>query len=83
MYWVYVLENPRGRFYIGSTDDLPRRIEDHNSAEKVSSKYTHKNGSWQLVWSEEHPTRSSAMVREKAIKRMKSAQWIRHELLKR
>ena len=83
MYWVYVLENSKDGFYIGSTDDLSRRVDEHNSTEKVGSKYTHKNGPWQLVWSEEHPTRADAMAREKAIKRMKSAAWIRRELLGR
>jgi putative endonuclease len=83
MYWVYILENPAGRFYIGSTEDLSRRLEDHNSAEKTFSKYTHKNGPWRLVWSQEHPTRSSAMRREKAIKSMKSATWIQRKLLRR
>jgi len=82
VYWVYVLENPRGRFYVGSTDDLARRIEEHNSPEKVGSKYTHKHGPWRFVWSEEHLARASAVKRERAIKRMKSAQWIRRELLK-
>jgi putative endonuclease len=83
VYWVYIVENSANRFYVGSTDDLARRVEEHNSSEKVGSKYTHKHGPWRLVWSEEHQTRSSAMGREKAIKRMKSASWIRRELLGR
>ncbi len=44
MYWVYILENPKGKFYIGHTDDLQRRLSEHNSGEKIGSKYTHKNG---------------------------------------
>ena len=27
MFWVYVLQNPQGKFYIGQTEDLPARIE--------------------------------------------------------
>ena len=83
MYWVYVLENAEGRFYIGSTNDLARRIEEHNCAEKTGTKYTHKNGPWKLVWSEQHDSRSSAVRQERAIKRMKSAEWTRRELLSR
>ena len=83
MYWVRVLENAHGRLYVGSTDDLPRRVEEHNSPEKVGTKYTHKHGPWRLVWSEEHETPFSAVRREKAVKRMKSAAWIRGELLQR
>ena len=81
MFWVYVLENADGRFYVGHTDDIERRLSEHNSEEKVSSKYTHKNGPWKLVWSEEHPDRSSAMKRERFIKSRKSAAWIRKYLL--
>ena len=83
MYWVYILENLAGRFYVGSTDNLSRRVDEHNSSEKVGRKYTHKNGPWNLVWSEEHTTRGKAVSREKAIKRMKSAAWIRREFLGR
>src|SRR5689334_2487904 len=80
MYGVYILQNPAGRFYIGSTDDLPARVTRHNSTEGIKT-YTHINGPWTLVWSEEHSTRSSAMIREKQIKSMKSSRWIRETLL--
>ena len=81
-YWVYILENPRGGFYIGSTGDLDKRIAQHNAEEKQNTKFTHKFGPWSLVWSELHQRRSSAMKREKQIKAMKSSKWIREELLK-
>ena len=76
MYWVYIRENPAGRFYIGSTWDLPRRIEEHSSPDKALSSTAHKNGAWRIVRSEERPTGSSALTRDRAIKRMKSAAWI-------
>jgi len=78
---VYVLQNPAGRFYIGQTENLEQRIERHNQPGPSMGKYTLKNGPWKLVWSERHPTRSSAMLREKQIKSMKSARWIRENLL--
>ncbi|MHC4213695.1 MAG: GIY-YIG nuclease family protein [Planctomycetota bacterium] len=80
-FWVYVLENSVGRFYVGSTDDLARRVDDHNSSEKILSKYTHKNGPWKLIWAQRCTTRSEAMIRERSIKSMKSARWIRENLL--
>ena len=83
MFWAYVLENPKGCFYVGHTDDLPRRLEEHNSPDKIGTKYAPKSGPCALAWSEEHPTRASAMAREKAVKGMKSAAWIRRELLNR
>jgi putative endonuclease len=81
-YWTYILENPQGRFYVGHTDDLDRRVAEHNSPEKVGTKYTHKNGPWRLIWSESHLTRSAAMLRERSIKAKKSARWIRERLLR-
>ena len=81
MFWVYVLQNPAGKFYVGQTDDLSIRLQNHNRTDKVSGKFTRKNGPWELVWSEEHQSRSSAMVRERQIKAKKSARWIRENLL--
>jgi putative endonuclease len=82
-FWTYILENPAGRFYIGQTDDLGRRIEEHNGPDKVGTKFTHKTGPWRLVWSESHPMRSEAVRRERFIKSRKSAAWIRQHLLDR
>lgn len=81
MYWVYILQNPDGKFYIGSTDDLEQRLHSHNRTDKVLGKFTRKNGPWDLVWREEHPTRASVMLRERQVKAMKSARWIREVLL--
>ena len=83
MYYAYVLENLEGRFYVGSTNDLHQRLDEHNAIDPTGRKYTAKNGPWRIVWSELHPTRSAAMVREKQIKSMKSARWIRERLLNR
>ena len=80
-YVVYVLQNPQGRFYIGQTDDLETRFSSHNRTDKVLGKYTRKHGPWELVWSEPHPDRSSAMRREKEIKSWKSSRMIRRKLL--
>lgn len=32
VYYVYILENPAGRFYTGSTGDVARRVAEHNDA---------------------------------------------------
>ncbi len=72
-FWVYVLENSKGRFYVGSTDDLTRRVAQHNDADRDKSKFSAKHGPWRLVWSESHLTRSDAVRGERQIKAMKSA----------
>ncbi len=80
-FWAYVLENPSGKFYIGSTEDLSTRLSQHNDPEEKPNKYAPKNGLWVLVWKEDFPTRGEAVRRERQIKRMKSARWIRDNLL--
>jgi predicted GIY-YIG superfamily endonuclease len=81
MFWVYILENPAGKFYIGHTDNLQVRLANHNRTDSIGGKWTRKNGPWKLVWSEQHPDRSSAIIRERQIKKMKSSKWIRENLL--
>ncbi|MCH8260873.1 MAG: GIY-YIG nuclease family protein [Planctomycetes bacterium] len=80
-FWTYILENAAGRFYIGSTDDLDRRVAEHNDPDRSRSKYTVKHGPWKLIWSESHRSRAEARARETQIKKMKSARWIRERLL--
>ena len=81
MFWVYLLQNPDGKFYVGQTDDLQVRVTNHNRTDKTCGKFTRKNGPWLLVWSETHSDRSSAMQREREIKSWKSARTIRERLL--
>ncbi len=81
MFLVYIFQSPCGKLYIGHTENLSQRLASHNDASPNHGKFTRKNGPWQLVWSEEHPDRSSAMARERQIKSMKSARWIREILL--
>ena len=81
VFWTYILQNDKGRFYVGHTEDLETRLEDHNRPDAFDGKFTRKNGPWRLVWSELHPTRALAMAKERQIKAMKSSRWIRETLL--
>jgi putative endonuclease len=81
MFCVYILVNPRGKFYIGQTENIATRLQDHNRTDCFDGHFTRKNGPWKLVWWETHQSRSSAIQRERQIKRMKSAKWIRTHLL--
>jgi putative endonuclease len=81
MFHAYILQNPQGKFYTGQTGDLGGRMVSHNDTLRFAGKFTRKNGPWTLVWSEGHPTRASAMARERQIKSMKSSRWIRETLL--
>jgi predicted GIY-YIG superfamily endonuclease len=81
MFWVYILQNPNGRFYVGHTGSLDTRLVSHNRTDKISGKFTRKNGPWTLVWCEEHSSRSGVIRREREIKSWKSANRIQTDLL--
>ena len=65
-FFVYIMASGRnGTLYIGSTDDLGRRVFEHQS--RVSG-FTAKYGCTMLVWYEAHETRESAVLRERRMK---------------
>ena len=73
MYSVYILQSLKnGKLYIGHTDNLNRRLEEHNTAR--GGKYTRQNSPWKLVYSEPHSDRSSAAKREIYLKSTKGSQ---------
>jgi putative endonuclease len=67
-YWVYVLQNLSGIFYIGMTDNMKRRLTDHNTR---VSKWTKKRGPWELVWQKGPMSLSDARKLENWLKRQK------------
>ncbi len=70
MFYCYVIYSERiDRYYIGSTEDIGRRLNDHNTGRNPSTK---QKGPWVLKWSKEFPTRAEAMVEEKRLKSRKS-----------
>ncbi|MCA9277041.1 MAG: GIY-YIG nuclease family protein [Phycisphaerales bacterium] len=77
-YWVYVLfSEAADRRYIGQTDDLNRRVDEHNDPSHNSMKFTSKHpGPWVLVHSEQFETRSEAMRREKRLKSGQGRAWL-------
>ena len=64
MYYLYLLVSERGERYIGFTEDLRRRVEEHN---RSGSKYT-KGRKWKLVYYEAYASREDAVRREKRLK---------------
>jgi predicted GIY-YIG superfamily endonuclease len=67
-WWVYVLRCADGTLYAGSTNDLERRVSAHNAG--TGAKYTRSRGPVALAWHERAPSRSAALRREAAIKRL-------------
>jgi len=67
MFYVYILRSLKtGRLYVGHTDDMARRLCEHNG--NRGGAYSRQNAPWELLYSEEQPTRSAAMLRERFLK---------------
>ncbi|MBN1253940.1 MAG: GIY-YIG nuclease family protein [Deltaproteobacteria bacterium] len=65
--FVYILRSLKDEsYYVGTTQELESRLKYHN---QIGTQYTKQKRPWELVYSEEHPDRSSAMKREYAIKK--------------
>jgi len=64
-----------GSLYTGYTPDLSRRLQAHNAG--TASKYTRSRLPVQLVYHETFFTKSEAMAREAAIKRLTRQQKLR------
>lgn len=77
-FWVYVLvSESTGRRYIGHTNDLERRVAEHNGASTNPHRYTSRfKGPWRLIHSEVFETRSAAMLREKWLKSDVGRAWL-------
>jgi putative endonuclease len=65
-YQVYVLRNGRGQFYIGLSEDVQIRLQQHNDG---ISKWTRNRGPWDLVWISEQMSLSEALKFENKLKR--------------
>ena len=74
MFYTYILQSEfSGMHYIGSTQDLLARVDQHNDSNNTKYKTTGRfKGPWKLVYYETFKTRSDAMKREKQIKSWKS-----------
>ena len=68
MYFVYILECGDGTLYTGITTDVARRFAEHQN--KTGAHYTSARGAVKMLYTEEHPDRSSASKREAEVKKM-------------
>lgn len=66
MFYAYVLQSLKnGRLYTGSTNNLERRLSEHNAGQ---SKYTKHTAPFELVYKEVYNTRVDAFKREMFLK---------------
>lgn len=73
--WVYVVECADGTLYTGWCYDVAARLAMHNG--ERGAKYTRGRGPVTLRWQERCPSRSAAMRREVAVKRLGRQQKLR------
>ena len=65
-FWVYILRCADRSYYTGHTDNLERRLAEHQSGEIEG--YTSTRLPVQLTFSEQFPTRDEALACERQIK---------------
>jgi predicted GIY-YIG superfamily endonuclease len=67
-YCVYIVRNSEGRIYIGLSEDVVKRVADHNDG---VSTWTKHRGPWELIWQSESRDITSARKFENLLKRQK------------
>jgi len=70
---VYIVRCRTGEFYTGCTVDVERRVDEHNGGSR-GARFTRIRRPVVLVYHEPCPSRSSALRRERQIKRMSRSQ---------
>jgi len=68
MNYTYILKCADGSLYTGWTNNLAKRVENHNDGK--GAKYTRGRGPVTLAYYEAFKTKEEAMQREYAIKQM-------------
>ena len=73
--YCYILYSGKlDKYYIGSTPDLERRLQEHNRGKE---KFTKTGVPWKLVYKEQFNDLKDARKREVYIKKMKSRKFIK------
>jgi len=65
-FWGYLLRCSNGSYYVGRTDDVARRLEEHNSGK--GAEHTRKYRPVHLLYTEPSDSEAEAICREMQIK---------------
>jgi len=68
-YFVYILRTSSNTLYIGQTNNLEKRIREHENKTNRSAKYIRYFSGFELIYSETYKTRKKAMQREFQLKK--------------
>jgi len=75
MSYIYILESLRdGRFYVGSTTDLDRRVAHHKGGHTYSTK---RFGALKLVFSQKFDSLKEVRYLESKLKKMKRKDYLK------
>jgi putative endonuclease len=70
MWFIYIVRCADASLYTGITKDIERRIREHNTNDTMGAKYTKHRRPVMLVYQEKFSSRSEALKREAAIKKL-------------
>jgi putative endonuclease len=75
MFWVYVLKSEKyNKFYTGQTDNLDRRLQEHNEGKSI---YSRRYRPWIVVYTETYSTVAEAISREQYLKSAAGRRWLK------
>ena len=70
LYKLYILQSLKTqKYYIGHTNNLIRRLQEHNSGQTKSTRY---GVPWEIVYTKDFATKSEAYKMELSLKKAKS-----------
>lgn len=73
-YYAYILRTSSNTLYVGQTNNLEKRLREHQSKNSKSAKYLRYFSSFELVYSEKLKSRNEAMKREWQLKKLTKAE---------
>ncbi len=74
MYYCYLLRCADNSLYCGITNDLKKRVAEHNSISSHAAKYTRSRQPVKLVYFEKCNNKETALKREIQIKKLEKSQ---------
>ncbi|MDP2644874.1 MAG: GIY-YIG nuclease family protein, partial [Desulfobacterales bacterium] len=78
-YWVYIIQSQStGRHYCGYSDNVDRRVSQHNDPQYRLTRTTKAwKGPWRVLWTEECNNRADAVTLERKIKKRGIGRYLR------
>jgi len=77
MYFTYIIQSTKNNsWYYGSTDNLDRRVNEHNTGQNKSTK---NKGPWKLIFKRPFETRLEAVRFEMKLKKLRNKKFIKKE----